>query len=99
MSVGQSGSQKYRLFVLPLSRPSDQSTAMNIATQCVSQFARLSALRTLPTPVATNVHDNRFTVHTETNNEQIDEFGITVSLEEHMHRELQRTNAQTTTTS
>ena len=25
-------------FVLPLSRPSDQSTAMNIATQCVSQF-------------------------------------------------------------
>ena len=35
-------------FVLPLSRPSDQSTAMNIATQCVSQFARLFVHLVLP---------------------------------------------------
>ena len=35
-------------FVLPLSRPSDQSTAMNIATQCLSQFARLFVHLVLP---------------------------------------------------
>ena len=39
---------------------------MNIATQCVSQFARLSPLRTLPTPVATNVHDNYMTTYMTT---------------------------------
>ena len=38
LTPGRSRSQKYRLFVLPLCRSSDQSTAMNIATQCVSQL-------------------------------------------------------------
>ena len=42
-------------FVLPLSRPSDQSAAMNIATQCVSQFTRLLPL--LPEEVAVNAYD------------------------------------------